>query len=391
MPHEIHVSERRSFRGCRRRWNWAYREGYVPETPIKALEFGIAYHEAMEVFYDPETWATTTPEEKVANAVKAFVTECDKQRAKYLITQKVRELPDEVAIDYDERVLLGVGMLTYHGTYVHPKLDNWFKPIAVEIPFEVPIEDPDNPGRSLRCTNSPYCGQSHSNDPNDADSCVVYAGRVDMLVEDTRYGGYFIWDHKTASQLASDDGFLQLDDQVGSYAWALRTILGLDIRGFIYAETRKDFPREPKKLKRLMGGRSFSTAQNQPTSIEVFEPFIKQHDKLAYESGVYDEYLQYLNGAEATQFSQRFVIIKSETELESIGANISLESADMVESQTRIYPSVGRYTCSTCAFRQPCLSEFMSEDTKLLLETQYIKTDRRYWMDQPRSSEKAGK
>ena len=390
MSHEIHVSERRSFRGCRRRWNWAYREGFVPETPIKALEFGVAYHKALECFYHPVSWDAPSAV-KTERAVEEFTLECTKQKTNYLTAMHVRSLPDEVEQDYDERLELGRGMLKYHGDFVHPKFDSWFKPVAVEIPFEVPIEDPDRPGVPLKCLNSPQCGQGHSNDPNDSDSDVVYAGRVDMLVEDLRYGGYFIWDHKTAAALAKDDGFLQLDDQVGSYAWALRYVLGLDVRGFIYAESRKDFPREPKELKRLSGGRSFSTAQNQATSLEIFEPFVAKHDRLAYESGAYDEYIAWLKSAEATQFHQRFVIIKSAAELRNIGKNISLEAADMVDSRTRIYPSVGRYTCSTCAFRQPCLNEFMDEDTRYLLESTYVQTDRRYWMEAPMSSEKGTK
>lgn len=391
MSHEIHVSERRSFRGCRRRWNYAYVEGFVPDQPIKALEFGVAYHQALESFYNPETWSILSTEEKTERAIANFQGKCDEQRLNYLTAMKIRELPLEVAQDYDERFELGTGMLQYHGEFVHPKFDSWFKPVAVEIPFEVPIEDPDRPNSLLKCTNSPQCGQQHSNDRGSDDSNVVYAGRVDMLVEDVRFGGYFVWDHKTAAQLAKDDGFLQLDDQVGSYVWALRYILGLDIRGFIYAESRKDFPGEPKALKRLMGGRSFSTSKTQATSLEIFEPFVAKHDKPAYDEGCYDEYLAWLKSAEATQYHQRFTIIKSPQELRNIGRNIALEAADMVDSKTRIYPAVGRFTCSTCAYRQPCLSEFMDEDARYLLETTYTKTTKRYWMETPMSSEKAGK
>lgn len=390
LPHEIHVSERRSFRGCRRRWNWAYREGFVPESPIKALEFGVAYHAALEVIYAPATWKEPV-ETRVNNAITKFIETCEEQKQKYLTTFSLRELPLDVETDYEERIDLGSGMLRYYGEYVHPKMDNWFRPVAVEIPFEVAIADPDHPGRSLQCLDSPNCGQAHSNDPADPDSNVIYAGRVDMLVEDLRFGGYFIWDHKTAAALAKDDGFLQLDDQVGSYVWALRTVLELDVRGFIYAETRKDYPREPKQLKRLSGGRSYSTAQNQATSFDIFQPFVEKNDPIAFQEGAYDEYIAFLKSSEATQFTQRFVIVKAEEELESIGKNIALEAADMVDSHIRIYPSVGRYTCSTCAFRQPCLGEFMAEDTQYMLDTMYIQTDRRYWMDQPPSSEKAGK
>jgi hypothetical protein len=212
-----------------------------------------------------------------------------------------------------------------------------------------------------------------------------------MLVEDIRNGGYFVWDHKTAGQLAKDDGFLQLDDQIGTYVWALRYVLQLDVRGFIYAESRKDYPREPKHLKRLSSGRSFSTAQNQATSLEIFEPFVAKHDRPAYEEGAYDAYIAWLKSEEATQFHQRFTIIKSEAELRHIGENIAMEAADMVSPQTRIYPSVGRYSCSNCAFRQPCLGLFMDEDVDYLLESSYIQTDRRYWMDQAPNSDKAGK
>lgn len=388
MPHEIHVSERRSFRGCRRRWNWAYREGFVPDSPIKALEFGVAYHAAMETFYNPDTWTESVPS-RLAKAIAVFNAECDKQAQKYLKSNNIRELPHEVETDFIERLELGQGMLTYYANHVHPKMDNWFKPVAVEIPFTVPIENPDLSGTQLFCTNSPECGQAHSN--SGPDSTVVYAGRVDMLVEDLRYGGYYIWDHKTAAQLARDDGFLQLDDQIGSYCWALSHVLQLDIRGFIYAECRKDYPREPKLLKRQSGGRAFSTAQTQATSLEIFEDHISRHDAQAYLDGAYDDYLAFLKSADATQFTQRFIIQKSPRELVEIGKNISLEAADMVDSKTRIYPSVGRYTCSTCAFRQPCLNEFMGEDTRYLLESEYIQTNRRYWMDQPTSSDKGTK
>lgn len=389
MSHEIHTSERRGFRGCRRRWNWVYREGYVPDTPIRPLEFGIAYHSGMEAFYDPDLWSTTSAEEKLERAQDKFGIACAAQAKNYLKLNGIRELPEDAQEDYDSRIELGMGMLDYHARYVHPKFDGWFKPVAVEIPFQVPIPHPDYPNLSLSCSNSPYCGQEHDN--TGVDSQVMYAGRVDALVEDLRYGGYFIFDWKTASSLAKDDDFLQLDDQVGSYAWALRHVLNLDVRGFVYAEIRKDYPQPPKLLKRTSGGRSFSVAADQATSIEIFEPYVKKHDPFAYENGAYDAYIKYLKSNEATQYHQRFVVIKSRTELENIGKNISLEVADMIDAKLRIYPSVGRYSCSTCAFRQPCLGLFMGEDVSYQLETSYKKTGHRYWMETSQTTEKASK
>lgn len=387
MPHEIHNSERKSFRSCRRRWNWAYREGYVPIEPEPALEFGIAFHRGLEAFYTPEGWRETDVDEKLGAAIEAFLVECNLQKQAYLKNHGITELTEEMESDFLDSLDLGSGMLSYHAQFVHPDHDNWFRPVRVEIPFEVPLVDPDQPPFLLRCTNSPACGQNHSNDPNDDDSIVVYSGRVDALMEDLRDGGYFIWDHKTASVLAKDDEFLALDDQVGGYCWALSYILNIDIRGFIYAESRKDFPRPPRLLKRLQKGCQFSTSRIQPTSIEIFEPYVAQKDPLAFTEGKYDEYLEFLRSAEATQFSNRIIVIKSDEELVNIGENIAIEAADMVDSP-RVYPNVSRFHCIKCKYRQPCIATFRGEHVDLLWEGGYIQTDRRHWMEQVRQQEK---
>src|SRR5580765_5430547 len=143
MAHEIHTSERRSFRGCRRRWNWAYRDGYLPTVGIRPLEFGVAYHRALESVYDPLTWDKTNAQEKLALAVEIFTTECLRQRDAFLIATGQSNLDEADGDDYEERVSLGIGMLDYHMTVVHPKYDTWFKPVMTEVAFEVPIADPD--------------------------------------------------------------------------------------------------------------------------------------------------------------------------------------------------------------------------------------------------------
>lgn len=377
--HEIHTSERRSFRGCRRRHNWAYVEGYTPNETPKPLEFGIAFHEALAVFFDPETWAETNAEEKLINAIEVFTRICEEQRVKFLTVTNQRELTDADGDDYRERIELGIGMLTHYAREIHPRGDTWFKPVAVEVAFEVPLYDPES-GYQLECHNSPKCGQKHEN--YGTDSLVFYAGRVDMLVEDIHNGGYFVWDHKTAAQLAYDDGFLQLDDQVGSYCWALSVVLGLDIRGFVYAEYRKGYPGPPEQLKRATGGRSFSINKTQATNLSIFEAHVKEFDTVAYDEGKYDEFLAFLRSGEAPRYQQRFPIIKSPTELKNIGEMLTLEALDMIDPNLRIYPSVGRYGCQNCAYRQPCVAQFMGEDHIYTLESLFNKVEHRYYHSQ---------
>ena len=386
MPHEVHNSERRSFRSCRRRHNWAYVEGYVPIEPEDRLDFGIAFHCGMQVFYNPETWDTTEADEKCAGAIQAFLLECERQRKHYLETHKLNELPPEMESDFEDKLDLGAGMLNYHASYVHPKFDNWFRPIAVEIPFEVPLEDPDRPGQLLHCVNSPQCGQNHSNDPNDPDSLVVYAGRVDALCQDKVDKDYYVFDWKSAGVISKSEDFLELDDQVAGYTWALKVKLNLNISGFIYAETRKDFPRPPRLLKRIQKGCRFSTSKVQATNLEVFAPYVARHDPEAFANGCYDEYLAFLGSAETLIFSQRFTVMKSEEELDSVGIAIAQEAADMIDNPRR-YPNKSRFHCMSCKYRQPCIGMDRGEDISYLLEGGFIQTDRRHWMEDRRIQE----
>ena len=378
--HEIHTSEIRSFLGCRRRWNWAYREGYVPEISARPLQFGIAFHQALEVFYDPETWDSTTPEEKTKRAVDAFIRSCEEQRAAYLKATGQTTLLEADGDDYTERIDLGIGMIEWYGKQVHPKQDNWFKPVMVEVPFQVPIVDPDT-GEPLRCYAPPttpmlpiaeavatgnlrhennclrQCGQIH-----EYGAVVTFDGRIDAIMQDLYNGGYFLWDHKSAAQIRRDDRLLHLDPQVNGYTWAAYLKLGIDIRGFIYVEYRKDYPKPPKLLSRAYKGRNFSTDKQQPTDLENFTQTVQRFHPQGLANGVYDEYIAWLQSTEAPVFHRRFTIIKTKKNLESAGQQIYLIARDMISSNLTIYPNAGHFSCSGCAYYTPCLAKTLGED-----------------------------
>src|SRR4051812_33896880 len=238
--HEIHTSEIRSFLGCRRRWNWAYRERIVPEISARPLQFGIAFHIAMETFYNPETWSETSPEEKTQRAIDAFIKECERQRNEFLKSTGQTKLLEADGDDYTARIDLGIGMLEWYGKQIHPEHDKWFKPVMVEVPFQVPIKNPET-GEPLTCkaplvgTSPPSpdieyspefkewqesegqrtCGQVHG-----YGAVVTFDGRIDAIMQDLVNGGYLLWDHKSAAQIRRDDRLLHLDPQVNGYTWA---------------------------------------------------------------------------------------------------------------------------------------------------------------------------
>lgn len=392
LVHEIHTSERRSFRGCRRRWDWIFRQNYYPIMTAKPLEFGVAYHKGMEVYYEPSTW--DWDREVVASlAIQAFVDVCEEQRTKALKAADEVALDSEVQQDYNERVELGIGMMKYYFNHVAPKEDIGWKPKHVEIAFMLPVPNPETGEDIIWCTCDTCYQKMDKHDPEFKLAKtewkglpVVYAGRIDMLAED-KNGNYWIFDWKTARALSTNDEFLYLDDQIGSYVWALRR-LGLNIRGFVYHEQKKGYPLPPKENQNIRLGRKFSVAKNQDTSFDFYLKTVMEEDTKAWEDGLYDDMLEYLR-TEAGMFHSRKQIAKSDNEIDSIERDIGLEALDMVDPKVRIYPSAGRFGCTFCAFRQPCMEKNDKGDFQYALDTLFERREH-YYVRQEASTESKG-
>lgn len=405
LCHEIHTSERKSFRGCRLRWQWHFLDEWTPIGAAPPLEFGIAYHKAMEVLYEPTTW--DWDKEVVGElAVKKFVDECEKQKATYLKETGHDDFDHEIENDYKSRIELGKGMLRYYYREQLPKNPEGFRPVKVEIAFEVPIKDPDT-GEQLYChcktcfkrwyatkeaqDKITLCNAEHAakgNLPCDPEGHfqstkglpVVYAGRIDALVED-EHGDYWIVDWKTAMVINDDEEFLELDDQIASYVWALRMILGLPIRGFIYHQQRKGYPQPPQRNKHIRLGCAFSVSKNQQTDYETFLKTVRTEDEDAYEAGAYDTFLEFLRN-EGIVYYKRNVIIKTDEQLKSVERDIYNEVLDMIDPNIRIYRNAGRFSCKWCAFRQPCLDKARGGDYLYGLKTLFKQQEPYYYRQQ---------
>jgi hypothetical protein len=415
LVHEIHTSERKSFRACRRRWNWLFRENLYPTMTAKPLEFGTVMHLGYEVYYDPSTW--NAPRDVVAQyAIKKAVEKSNEQRKAFLASG----LPyneEDVTTDYDERVALIKGMLNHYFKNIAPVQDVGWTPVKVEIAFMVAIPHPDTKEPmwckcdtcwerwtksgdtyeklGLKCT----CGTPGLNYEGPQRDCevhgetwqglpVVYAGRLDMLAVDNE-GNYWIFDWKSARAINVDhDEFLELDDQIMSYVWALRK-LGLPIKGFVYHEQKKGFPNPPAENKARRLGRLFSVSKNQDTDYDTYLKTIKEFDTAAYEEGLYDEFLDFLQ-KDGIIFYKRWQIHKTDYQCEQAEYNIGQEALEIIDPLLRIYPSPGRFGCTTCAFRQPCLEVNAGGDFQYALDTLYEKREHYYVRRDPSTESKGG-
>jgi len=408
LVHSVHTTERRSIRGCRRRWHWIFKDGYYPLTTAKPLEFGIAYHKAMEVWYDPDMWGIDR-EVAYQLARQTFIIECKKQRQNYLDNTRQTELEAEVREDYDERITLGLGMLQEYAK-VSAELDANIRPVFVEKPFEAPItgrqgetiwckcqrcwrryvayydQNPDKPSWpegsiGIKVVDRMF-GSSHWHMWQGLP--VTYGGRIDMLAQDIDER-YWVYDWKTAARLStgepgSPDDFLFLDDQITSYCWALATKMNIDVAGFVYHEQKKAFPVEPEPMRRARLGCLYSKNKQMDCDWKTYETTVRENDVAAYEAGYYDEFIEYLREFGGV-FHKRHQIHRTPTELSNAGFNIFDEASDITDVNLRIYPSPGRFACTYCAFNDPCLGKNRGDDYTYTLDTMFEKRQKHYFQE----------
>lgn len=227
LCHSVHTSERKSFRACRRRWDWTSRQMYYPRTTPAPLEFGVAFHAAMEKFYEPKTWSMDLSV-RLGFAIVEFQRVCAEQLKKY---KKLNGDPDQsVYEEYAERIKLGVGMLKYYAK-VSDYVDVGFTPVQVEFPFEIAILGPTGAPIWCKCAHcwKRYVAWMQTKHPDwpparsGLDTYrqiawkglpVTYGGRLDMLARDDM-GRYWIYDWKALSldsPILSPDGWVKMGD-----------------------------------------------------------------------------------------------------------------------------------------------------------------------------------
>lgn len=398
LTHSLHTSEAKSYKGCRRRWNWLFREYYYPKTTAKPLEFGVAMHKGCEVLYDPMLW--DKPDAVVlALACAAFAGECDKQKATY--EQNFGHDP-LVDADHRERKDLGLGMLKYfmeHGR--KDDKDKGFKPLYVEIKFEVPLG-------SLRCSCNVcwerFVAWKKTQHPQWVEASeshlkafrqtlwdglpVSYGGRIDCIMEGPD-GRVWVVDWKTAAQLSTDrEEFLQLDDQLTRYLWAMK-LTGYRVAGFLYHELRKAYPQEPEPLNRKYKGCLYSQNKQNAVEVDTYLKTVQENDPEAYELGLYNDYIEYLRST-PNQFAARFTQYRNDAELDQCGTMIMLEAMEMIDPTVFIYPNAGRFSCGNCAFRQPCLEQNSDGDVFYTLTSLFDKRKYHYYEDKKPSTDSKG-
>jgi hypothetical protein len=337
-PYVIRTSERTNFKKCRQYWDFTsqLRNNLESTRMNHNLAFGIAVHVGMEHFYLPEEYHQDLLL-RTNSAVVAFVEENDRQ--KRAEEEATGGISDERVEEYEERAVLGAGMLRRYAEWADPQdKELGLKPIAVEWKFQIPVYDRwSNP---LIVNGRP----------------VVYQLRVDMVAEHGD-GTVWIWDHKTAGALGDID-HLELDIQLSSYMWALAVKTGKPVSGFMYNELEKKVPHPPKVNK----NGTLSQDKRQLTTHQLYTEAIEE---LGLDPGPYSDMLEHLQANERDYF-RRTPVRRSARELAVQGEYVVAEARDMLSGPS-IYPNPGKFNCGGCDFRPPCAIRMEGNDASFTL------------------------
>lgn len=378
--HEIHVSEIREFQKCNWAWYWKYMEKWYPLTHAKPLEFGTAMHAAMEARYNPKHY----DQKDIAEAL-AITTLADTNQKQFEAAKAAKGIffDESVVDDYNERRDLGIRMLQYYFEAIVDK-EKDFKPVAVEQNFIVPIED--DMGVQLYC----YCAQCLQKWQNRGDDVitsryifpglpVVLEGKIDLILE---YDNGKVWvrDWKNIGRFSDSVEWLENDLQLTLYLWALWK-MNADIGGFEYFESKKMAPEIPEPMKRRNKGKLYSTAKDNPYEYESYLKEIMNGDPLAYEDGLYEEYLNWLK-AEGPQYYRITRVRKTEKSMrmvQGILQEIAIAITSTREGVRKMYPSPTKFGCIYCDFRQPCIERMNGQPYYDMMNSLFVQKEKHYY------------
>jgi hypothetical protein len=356
----IRTSDRGTFLQCRLKWHFSskIRLNLEPLRNNFYYDFGTAWHHALRMWYDPVAWGAAKAELRVEAGKLAFKNYLAEQRVTYINRGIDSQEMDE---EFDAAIKLGPAMLDNYAKWSLANDD--FTPIMVEKEFEVQIGCWFMGGFVALPDGWESCTKEQC-------TPVVYQGRIDALLEDY-LGNYWIGEWKSADKAPGNTRWLQMDPQSGSYIWALRKKLGLNIKGVHRVTTIKRAPQPPRLLK----NNQLSVDKTQLTNVELFKESMRQRHELIpitnAEGEKYREYLEFLASENAPQFIYRDVVPRNERQIENIGRWIEADAREMFDDP-EIKPTPTMMNCNGCAYYNLSLAWQEGSDWEFLANSEYV-------------------
>ena len=350
QAYEIHISDVRTFKQCRRKWwfssNLPGNKGLEPRVPYMPFFTGRAIHYCLEMYYEDGTHPTEVFEAWLPEELNKI-----KEQSGALWAGEEQKV--------QEQITLIEGMMDHYALWA-PHVDRNYEVVATELEFNIPLDVSKNVsfGRVQ----------------------LSLAGRFDGVVRYVPENTFWLFESKTTRSIKEMKRSLANDEQAGLYSWAASTLVGKPIAGVLYNLMRKKIPIYPRQL----GDKYLSQAKNQDTTMEVYWEAIKEthqiapDDKASMEMAkdIYADMLLHLE-QKGNTFFERWEVRRSQSELSTLVSYLLATAAEMIDPETVLYPSPGQFNCNFCHFRAPCLAMNAGANYEFLLAEEY--TPRQRW------------
>lgn len=335
---EIHISDIRTFRSCRRRWEWSSNlkrnlEPYVVYPPFFT---GRGIHEALEMHYKYG--------DDIITAFTAFVTV---ERA--MMDEQGTLWPQEENV-FEEQVALAFNVLQHYKAWqtedTKKYSDRNLKFLELEYPFNVPLVLPSGyTSRKLRI-----------------------AGRFDGLVYNELTEEYWIWETKTTRSISELINTLGNDEQSALYLYAAQKVFKRPIAGVLYNMLRKKTPVHPRVLQSGL----LSKAAIDTTSFMYYADIQSEYPDWSDDTirEFFGDILLSLAENEQKYF-MRWPVYKSPLQIRNVMDGVYATAQEMLNPRIALYPAPGWLSCNFCLFKSPCLTRDMGGDYEVLLKEEY--------------------
>lgn len=341
------VTERASFRSCRRQWYLDNVLRLRPKAQVTwYLLYGDVMHSALDAYYRPTSSRSTRPPRKISTALDAFEAAWSEENQKLkdeygpLYSMGI----EEEWFHYQE---IGRQTLTYYDRF--DKQDPLFDKVIA-----VGVEE-----RSYVDILYPSTREHQMDFP-------LLSGRIDVVAQ--RSGDTFIVDHKNLGSKASDRA-LDVDDQLTGYCYLWWRISGKAPRGAYYNVLIKDPPKAPKLIS---NDSKLSQDKAQRTTHDLYLDAIRDND---FDKADYTDFLAFLSEKGWTQFFQRLgPVTRNEAELFSFEQRLYWEYMDMsfaLEHEELRYPNPSQFTCPSCSMMAICQAMEEKSDIDWIIENSY--------------------
>lgn len=325
----IHTSDIRTFKTCRRAWNFSssLRLNKVPERAPRYFIRGRAMHKAFEGYY-----------REGLDMIEVF----SESYVKEVIEGADRPMSMWDALELDwvrEDISIGEEVLPEY-LYWAESHDDYDEIVDVEAPGVLPMPDVNLVGTRWNEAKFSY--------------------RADMIVR--RKGGLWLVDFKTTKQLPMrfKNGsssrrldYIDLDEQITGYLRSVEAKYGKPFVGAIFIYVLFKAPSTPK----VLSSGKLSKDRSQRTSARVFL------DELATRGLEVDDYRDFIRFLSTDkEWVLKVEVVRNRDEMEHMWSVHQQLVSEMLSPNVLIYPNPGPLNCSGCAYYYPCLAANAGRD-----------------------------